>query len=334
MAKIALTTVKALVNFLQHQGIPKQPLQELLNVDDGQLHRADALIEAEYYDSLLTYAEHYLQRPCIGFECGQYIGVERWGLLGYIAATAPTLAHALTQQSKYQSLVGDLGTPVVIEDGDLTLLKWLPAYACSRHVVEDIISSWMALADNLSVQPVAAHRVYFSHACVGNKRDYERFFACEVVFEHHFNGLSVATELLQQPLAKHDVQVYQALCQQAQQLLQQQVNHLPVVTLSRYISYNLATGVPEIEDAAQHLQMSVRTLQRKLSEQHLSFSGLVESIRQELSQRYLIDTNTRIVDIAHMLGFSEQSAFQRAVKRWYGVTPNQFRQGEKGDVAT
>jgi AraC-like DNA-binding protein len=93
-----------------------------------------------------------------------------------------------------------------------------------------------------------------------------------------------------------------------------------------YIRSSLPTGNCTIERCAQKMDMSVRTLQAKLSESELSFSDLLEEQRIALAQSYLKQQHLSLDDVANNLGYSEQSSFGRAFKRWTGQTPKQFRQ--------
>lgn len=80
-----------------------------------------------------------------------------------------------------------------------------------------------------------------------------------------------------------------------------------------------------MQAVAKRLGMSERTMQRRLGEQGLSYHGLIDDERRSLAQRLLKNTQTPILDIAFLTGFSEQSAFQRAFKRWTDQTPLDFR---------
>jgi len=71
--------------------------------------------------------------------------------------------------------------------------------------------------------------------------------------------------------------------------------------------------------------MSPRSLQRKLADVDATFRILVEQVRKELAKSYLSDKTYNLIEITYMLGFSSQSSFTRAFKRWTGVTPHEFR---------
>ncbi|MCY1187105.1 HTH-type transcriptional regulator VirS [compost metagenome] len=68
------------------------------------------------------------------------------------------------------------------------------------------------------------------------------------------------------------------------------------------------------------------SLQRRLREQGLTFSSLVDKVRCELATHYLRQQQLPISELAPLLGYSEASAFSRAFRRWFGVSPRQWRQ--------
>jgi len=77
---------------------------------------------------------------------------------------------------------------------------------------------------------------------------------------------------------------------------------------------------------SRRLGMSERTLQRRLTEAGTSFWETYENTRDELSIRLLKDTDLPLEEISHQVGYSSQSAYSRAVKRWHGISPLQLRQ--------
>jgi AraC-like DNA-binding protein len=81
-----------------------------------------------------------------------------------------------------------------------------------------------------------------------------------------------------------------------------------------------------IEDAATSLGLSVRTLQRRLTEAGLSYTALRNQVRLEKASRLIQDPDAQLIDVAYQLGFSDPGHFTRAFKRWTGLAPRQFRQ--------
>ena len=91
------------------------------------------------------------------------------------------------------------------------------------------------------------------------------------------------------------------------------------------IRQRLLYGEPALEEVAELLGMTSWSLQRRLREQGLSFSQLVDNVRRELANRYLREPQLPISQLALLLGYSETSAFSRAFRRWFGISPRQWR---------
>ncbi|MNN67704.1 HTH-type transcriptional regulator VirS [compost metagenome] len=91
------------------------------------------------------------------------------------------------------------------------------------------------------------------------------------------------------------------------------------------IRLSLAEGEPVLEVIAERLELTPAGLQRRLREAGLSFSQLVENTRRELALHYLRQPGRAVSELALLLGYSETSAFSRAFRRWFGVSPRQWR---------
>ena len=108
-------------------------------------------------------------------------------------------------------------------------------------------------------------------------------------------------------------------------------NEVPVETLvEREISRSLSEGIPRMADVARRLAMSERTLHRRLSERSVSFKSLVARTRRHVAENLLKSSQYPVTEVAFLTGFSEQSAFHRAFKRWTGHTPTAFRRAGHG----
>jgi AraC-like DNA-binding protein len=88
----------------------------------------------------------------------------------------------------------------------------------------------------------------------------------------------------------------------------------------------LPSGRVDEGDIAASINLSQRSLQRKLQQQGVSFTGLLDSSRRELGLQYVRDSQYSLNEVAYLLGFSEPGNFSRAFKRWYGKPPSQYRE--------
>ena len=95
--------------------------------------------------------------------------------------------------------------------------------------------------------------------------------------------------------------------------------------ISSHVLEELEGGAPGIEKIARKMHCSGRTLQRRLAERNLSYQMVLDAIRSELAIELLSKTNMPITQIAEKTGFSDDSTFHRAFKRWTGESPSRYR---------
>ncbi len=93
------------------------------------------------------------------------------------------------------------------------------------------------------------------------------------------------------------------------------------------ISQGLRSGNCSIDYVSDALGLSPRSLQRQLEREGTNYRRILDEVRRSVAERYLVDTDLPVKDIAYLLGFSEISAFSRAVRNWFGHPPRNIRQG-------
>jgi AraC-like DNA-binding protein len=91
----------------------------------------------------------------------------------------------------------------------------------------------------------------------------------------------------------------------------------------------LPSGGVSDEKVAKRLNVSTRSLQRKLQSAHTTFGALLDEVRQEIAEHYIHDSTVSLTEIAFVLGYSEYSSFWRAYKRWTKTSPSEIRKLEQ-----
>ncbi len=87
----------------------------------------------------------------------------------------------------------------------------------------------------------------------------------------------------------------------------------------------MSSGAPSIDEICDQLNLSRRTLQRRLKEHGIEFSTLIEDVRRELALSYMKESNYSMTEISLLVGYSESASFTRAFRRWTGQSPQQYR---------
>jgi len=132
--------------------------------------------------------------------------------------------------------------------------------------------------------------------------------------------------VLRKPLAQADPGLRVRMEERAARLAEERsAPDLLVTRVRELVARGIRDALPDLEAAAASLELSPAALKRRLAERGTSYSKIVDDTRRQLALGYIADATLTLVDVAYLCGFSEQSAFNRAFKRWTGVPPGEYR---------
>lgn len=324
--QVAAFSLRTNLMYLIHEGLSAEILYKKIGMTREELDEPGSMVDVSLSESLLDYGAAELNAPDLGFRIGRWSDSSRWGLLGHIVDCAQSIEQALILQKRYQSLVGNVSKSELSVENNNVYLKWIPHYSCSVYLQEEVITSWVAYAKKAIGLKISPQEVHFTHSATTNKKDYEDFFECPVFFNSEFNGISFPESILSLPLVSYNPDLLNVLKSYADIIISKKQKNAANEVITEYIMNTLNEKVPTLKDAAEYLGVSPRSLQRKFKEQGTNFKTIVDDVRKDYAVSYLLQTNYKMSYIAQVLGFSEQSVFQRAFKRWMGVTPGEYRE--------
>jgi AraC-like DNA-binding protein len=168
-----------------------------------------------------------------------------------------------------------------------------------------------------------ASEVHLPRARPQDVRPYREFYRCEVRFDADRASVHFPRQVLQRPIVGADPARYDMLEREASERVDQQL--LPA--LYRALRLLMLEGDPSLPSVARQFDMHHRTLDRRLRLQGTSFKRVLEEVRYEAAREMLSGTRRSVAEIGAALGYSEDSAFVRAFKRWSGTTPGLWREG-------
>ena len=154
---------------------------------------------------------------------------------------------------------------------------------------------------------------------------YRAAFRCPVTFDAERNSLKFSRADFDLKLPTFNPQLAELHERYAGEYLRQFDHAQTSYRVREAIIRKLPDGEPRRDDVASELHMSERTLQRRLEEEKPSFVQLLDDTRRELADQYLGRLHLSLAQAAYLLGFSDQSSFFRACKRWFNLSPGQYR---------
>jgi len=266
-------------------------------------------------------------RPALGLAIGQRVQPRHAGVLGYLGLSCDTLGEALLRFERYHRLVYD-GNPIQLNmSPEGVSISWGIVHARPGQLADETaIAAFATITRMLVDHPVGAQRVEFVYAPPADLKPYEDFFQCPVSFGHARTTVVFSADYLALPIRYRDPALRALLEQQAEALLRTLPENDDFENaLKQALVKGMHNGEPTLTVVANRLHISPRTLQRRLAERGLQFHGLLDVTRLALARDYLANPSLSLTEIALLLGYSEQSAFNRAFRRWTGQTPRQAR---------
>jgi AraC-like DNA-binding protein len=316
-----------LIDYLLKQGLRAEEIARQTGIHEHPSTLSFLSIDA--YLSLFSWASRCLNRPQLGLDISRKLQPSSLGLYGYLMDYSPTVGALFEQLVHYQPIfMRGMGYTKLVSGGQVELEWTINRPACEgvRLDVEFTMSALVRLLRIKVGDAATPLRATFKHAASACMEDYHEAFGCECNFGQQQNSMLFAESMMQTPLAGADPQLLDILKVQADTLLQawqQQTRFLERVRELIARTFDQPDGGVTL--VAQQLNLSPRTLNRRLAKEGSSYQRLREEVVVHMAKRALSESQTPIALIAGELGFSESSAFIRAFRRAVGVTPRNYR---------
>lgn len=253
-------------------------------------------------------------------------------VLFLVMMNCPTVARAIEKVARYHGLLSDFVQLQLKQQGRYAYLSWeanTPERIIDRHHSESIAVTLLLALRGLTKDTIQLVQTRFRHPRPQDTTEHQRILHCPVMFDQSKNELVIRQQDLALPVFLANPELLKMLEQYAQKLLEKL--HSAGTWADQVIcslGKQLAQGeTPNINAVALDLAISARHLQSHLKAEGTTYQRLLDQARKELALDYLEQAELTMCDIAFMLGFSEQSAFNHAFKRWTGSSPTEYLKG-------
>ena len=314
-------------------GLKRYELSALLTrtgISLDQLMQDDALLTARQQIQILQNALRLSDDEMLGLRLGQYLTPATHGALGFMASSSANLLVALQAFEAY--------IPTRIDFFHLELKhskKYLECYGSFdialdddvHRALEEILASvFLQCAEFIIGHAPEDACIYFSFDAPGYSQRYSEFLSGSIEFSAPQLTLKLPAELCHIPNASANHASYSLALQQCQSMLAQLADRPYGYTLRiQKMMLSQSPGVLSEEEAAAMLFMSKRTLARKLKLEGANFRTIRDEMLSQQASCYLQNSGMPVDAVAAVLNYHDSSNFRRAFKRWFGMTPDQYR---------
>jgi AraC-like DNA-binding protein len=269
----------------------------------------------------------------LGFHLARGYDLRESGLLHFVLNSSNLLGDALRRAERYSTIVNQ-GMSLRVDEGkELSVtFKYVGVERLSdRQQMEFWVAGLVRGCRQLTNRRLEPSRVGLVHRRKGGASELVRFLGCDVEFGADTDEVAFPGTVKQMPVVSADPYLNKLLvkyCEEARS--DREAGRLTFrVGVENAIVPLLPHGRARADEIARQLGMSLRTLERRLGSEGLTFSGLLSKFRADLAKRYLREEDLAISKIAWLLGYQDVSAFTHAFKRWTGKSPREARAQEK-----
>jgi AraC-like DNA-binding protein len=314
---------------LQSAGVPVVPLLRRVGLTPEVIADSEERLSVRSQVALLDEAAIALKDDRLGFTLARDFDLREIGLLYYVMASSQTLGDALKRIARYSKVTNEALVFGYREGNRLIInlsYSGVPRHS-ERHQIEFCMFAALRICRVLTGQNLVPQHFTIAHHRSEGTSEMARFVGTKVEFGADTDEFALNLDARALPLIHSDPYLNDLLLKYCEAALADRRGNTSQLRtrVENAISSVLPHGRVLVEDVARSLGMSERTLARKLSDEGLNFTEILQQLRRDLAVRYLDDRKLHVSKIAWLLGFHEVSAFTHAFKRWTGKTPREVR---------
>ena len=260
---------------------------------------------------------------------GAGVRCDDYGAFGLAFKSAETIQGSFLRVERFGKVVTSIANFKVIKENQSAFMEVQPGpdQRLGLHMTNELaIAAATSLSREVGNGSFTPRAISFRHDAPTDVSAFEAHFDCPLVFNAERDGITIDDDLLTRSNRLGDAKTSEFFDEfMEKELANRQGEPRLEQRVRAQISAALSEGVPIVANVAGKLGMSGRSLQRRLAERGFEYQTIVDDARRDLAENLLIETDYSLAEIAFLTGYSEQSTFTKAFKRWRGVTPRTFR---------
>jgi AraC-like DNA-binding protein len=320
--------VRGLIDALSKRAIDSEALFRGTSVSAKLLADSRARISLEQWDELVQHAMLLTRNPGLGIAIASTAPEHLYHIVGSIALACGSLRHAMQMFERYRALLGNTQRFDLVEEGSRAYFVYAPVCVNPKHQefgAELALGLVYRAARRFAGRDDQdAEEVWFTHAPPDYAERYAELFRCPVRFGRPRNAIMFARACLDAEHVYRNPVLLDVLRDGAERLLAQQGTPTLAERVRAVLRYEVDLRNVTAARIAHLLKLDPRGLRHQLIRERVAWSQLVDEARCRIALDELQRGGCRLDDVARRIGFSSQSAFNRAFKRWTGMTPGRY----------
>lgn len=303
--------------------------RELLNVTLQKQKSASNQTDAATLDPLIALetALSLAEDPTLALRLGQRINIESYGRFGFALMSCANLRESTVLLTRYGNLFfRPSWKSQQLDDGLLLSLELISGTAIQQQIIAELCFSQLSTIGNMLTRSrIEGAEVYFKFSKPDHADSYRSMLKAKVRFDADHNELFLPGHVLEMPVARSNRSENVTFQQQCEEMIRSLDRVDETTTVVRNLLIQSAGNFLNISKMASRLNLSERTLRRRLADEATSFRSILDEIRDLLAKEYLVKTQLTVAEIAHLLNYTETVNFRRAFVRLNRIPPAEYR---------
>jgi AraC-like DNA-binding protein len=330
---ISTAWVKGIREILTNASLDASAIFKEAGLDLADLNNPETRFAPEKISRLWEIAAQRSGNPALGLTLPESSTPATLDAVAFVMMSCPNLLVGLERLIRYVRIISDAAELTVVQEDDgyaLTIELFTGGRAVPRQRAEFVVLTLLNACRWITGHRVVPLRVDLVDPPPVDMQPYIETFQCPLTFNAPIHRIFLSRADAMLPVPTSNPAMAEMHDRLAVELLGRMEDEDRISHKTReLIMHRLRDGEPLRADVAKELCMSERTLQRRLQDEGTSYHQLVDDTRREIAQQYLMRNNVTIAQIAYLLGFCDQSNFFRACKRWFDVSPGEYRNNLK-----
>jgi AraC-like DNA-binding protein len=321
---------------LEELGVRASAVLRRAGLPQAYVNQPRVLLTTEELFALWRAIGQVSTNPAIGLLLGTESRIERFHPVSLAALSTENFGAAVDRMARYKQLTCPEEILQEKDDEEWSVhFRWLLADEVEPPVLIECAFAWvLSIARCGTGTRLLPLRVEFVQPRPHGKT-IERHFGCSLVCGSPRNAIVFRTADAERPFVTRNAELLGMLAPQFEEELKRENSDENFLERVRVAIQQKLTGQrPTIEDIADALHISSRTLQRRLQEEGSSFQRVLEEARHQLARHYLNNSVLELNEAAYLLGYEDGNSFVRAFRTWEGVPPARWREQQRARAAS
>lgn len=326
--QVPATYVQALAELIRSLGADTSDWLAMSGLTMARLEQPDASVSLPLFAQLAFDAVGITREPALGLLLGDRMHAASHGIVGFAVSNAGTPRQAVELLARFVRLrLPLLSVSQASADGEVEVRfhEALPLGPMRGPVLEATLLTIKRVLDAISLGSCPIIQVAFPFSAPDHAPLTRTMFGCQVIFDAPVAAMRLPEQQLDQPLRRADAAAFR----EAAAICQRELDRIGIgERLADRVLRLLVerqNGFPSLAVVARMVQLTPRTLHRRLVEEGTSFRALLDEVRHRRAREHLRSGEMSVEELAFALGYNDPANFRRAFRRWEGVAPTIYR---------